>query len=296
LSHGRTKTLDVALYESGPVEGQVVVLLHGFPYDVHSFVDVVPPLVAAGLRVVVPYLGGHGPTRFVAPGPRSGQQAALGVDVVERLDALDVPSAVLAGYDWGGRAACVLAALWPARCTALVPVNGYLVQDVAASVSPGPPDIEAGLWYFWYLLTERGRAGLAADPAGIARVIWTRNSPRWAFTEARLRRAAEALTTPDWVEVVVHFYRHRLGAAPGLAQYDDVERALTAAPPISVPPVTLDGTADGNFPATDGSASAGHFTGPRIHHRVDGAGHHLPREAPDAFVTAVLEALALARA
>jgi pimeloyl-ACP methyl ester carboxylesterase len=295
LRRARTPTLDVAYLDAGPADGDVVLLLHGFPYDVHSYVDVVPRLVAAGHRVVVPYLRGHGPTRFVAPGARSGQQAALGVDVVELLDALEVPTAVLAGYDWGGRAACVVAALWPERCTGLVSVNGYLIQDVAASATPGRPDLEAGLWYFWYFLTERGRAGLSADPAGVARVIWTRNSPRWPFSDAELARAAESFDNPDWVDVVLHSYRHRLGAAPGLAPYEEVERTLAALPAISVPAVTLDGTADGNFPATDGSAAAHRFTGPRRHHQVEGAGHHLPREAPDAFAAAVLEVVALGR-
>jgi len=286
----RTDLLDVGYLELGPPTGQPVLLLHGFPYDVHSYVDVAPLLAAAGCRVVVPYLRGHGPTRFLDPAtPRSGQQAALGADVVALMDALGIERAVLAGYDWGGRAACVVAALRPERCGGLVSVNSYLVQDIAASALPIRPDLEAGFWYFYYFLTERGRAGLTANRREIARVIWTRNSPAWSFDEATLDRAAEAFDNPDYVEVVLHSYRHRLGHAPGDPRYDELERRLAALPPVPVPAVTLDGLADGNFPATDGSASAAHFTGPRAHHQVPLAGHNLPQEAPEAFAAAVLE-------
>ena len=181
----------------------------------HSYVDVVPQLVAAGMRVVVPYLRGYGPTRFRADDAvRSGQQAALGADAVALLDALDVPQAVLAGYDWGGRAACVAAALWPERCTGIVAVNGYLVQDIAASTTPLRPALEAGFWYFFYFTTDRGRAGLTADRRGIAEVIWARNSPEWRYDDAVVARAAAAFDNPDYVEVVLHSYRHRLGLAP----------------------------------------------------------------------------------
>jgi pimeloyl-ACP methyl ester carboxylesterase len=257
---------------------------------VHSYVDVVPRLAAAGRRVLVPYLRGHGPTRFLeAQTPRSGQQAALGADVVAFLDALGVDRAVLAGYDWGGRAACVVAALWPERCAGLVSVNGYLVQDISVAGRPLRPDLEAGFWYFFYFLTERGRAGLTANRREIARVIWTRNSPDWVFDEAQLERAAEAFANPDYVDVVLHSYRHRLGFADGDPRYDDLEKRLAELPAVPVPAVTLDGQADGNFPATDGSAGAVHFTGPRVHHQVPHAGHNLPQEAPEAFADAVLE-------
>lgn len=291
----RTPVLDVAYEDEGPADGEVVVLLHGWPYDVHSYDEVVPRLTAAGRRVVVPHLRGHGPTRFLdAATPRSGQQAALGRDVVDLLDALDVPAATLAGYDWGGRAGCVAAALWPERCTALVSVNGYLVQDIARSMAPIRPDLEAGFWYFFYFLTERGAAGLQANRREIARVVWTRNSPAWSFDDTVLDRVAASFDNPDWVDVVIHSYRHRLGRAPGDPAYEDLERRLAALPPVPVPTVTLDGEADGNFPATDGSAHAAHFTGPRVHHTVPAAGHNLPAEAPEAFAAAVLEASGLA--
>ncbi|GIF47312.1 pimeloyl-ACP methyl ester carboxylesterase [Asanoa ferruginea] len=288
-----TEVLDVAYQDVG--DGQPVILLHGFPYDIHSYVEVAPLLAASGYRVIVPYLRGHGPTRFRRPQtPRSGQQAALGADVIDLMDALAIPRAVLAGYDWGGRAACVAAALRPERVTGLVSVNGYLIQDISASARPLPPDLEAGFWYFFYFLTDRGRAGLTANRREIAEVIWRRNSPKWTFGGADLDRAAEAFDNPDYVDVVLHSYRHRLGHAAGAPEYADAEAALALSPAITVPTVTLDGTADGNFPATDGSPGAGHFTGPRIHHQVPDAGHNLPQEAPGAFADAVREVAALA--
>jgi pimeloyl-ACP methyl ester carboxylesterase len=297
LRHVDTDALDVAFFEAGPVDGPVVLLLHGFPYDIHSFVDVIPPLVAAGHRVVLPYLRGHGPTRFHDPdAPRSGQQAAIGADAIALMDALAIPRAVLAGYDWGGRAACVVGALWPERCVGIVSVNGYLIQDISTAMTPIRPDLEAGLWYFFYFLTERGRTGLTENRREIAHVIWTRNSPKWQFNDAMLDRAAAAFDNPDYVEVVLHSYRHRLGAEPGLPPYDAIEEQLAAQPAIRVPAVTLDGTADGNFPASDGSAAAIHFAGPRVHHQVPDAGHNLPQEAPDAFVSAILEVEALSSA
>jgi pimeloyl-ACP methyl ester carboxylesterase len=290
----RTPDLEIAFVDAGPRDGAPVLLLHGFPYDVHSYVDVVPRLVDAGCRVVVPHLRGHGPTRFRDPAtPRSGQQAALGADVVALMDALGLPRAVLAGYDWGGRAACVAAALWPERCTGLVSVNSYLVQDISSAMTPIRPDLEAGFWYFFYFLTERGRAGLTANRREIARVIWNRNSPEWSWDEPVLDRAATAFDNPDWVEVVLHSYRHRLGAAPGDPRYQEIEDRLAGLPPVTVPAVTLDGLADGNFPATDGSPTAHRFTGPRVHHQVPRAGHNLPQEAPGAFADAVLEAARL---
>ncbi|MFD7307077.1 alpha/beta fold hydrolase [Promicromonospora sp. NPDC059942] len=295
IKHARTDVLDIAYVEDGPAGGPPVVLLHGYPYDVHSYVDVAPRLAALGHRVVVPYLRGHGPTRFRDDRtPRSGQQAALGADVLGLLDALDIPEAVLAGYDWGGRAACVVAALRPERVTGLVSVNGYLIQDVAAAARPIRPDLEAGFWYFYYFLTERGRAGLTANRREIAEVIWRRNSPAWDFDRATLDRAAAAFDNPDYVDVVLHSYRHRLGAAPGAPQYDALERALAPLPPVGVPTVTLAGLADGNFPVTDGVPDTGRFTGPRLHRRVPDAGHNLPQEAPDAFVQAVLDVTRLA--
>jgi pimeloyl-ACP methyl ester carboxylesterase len=290
LQYVRTDALEVAYFEAGPSDGEVALLLHGFPYDIHSYVDVIPRLAERGQRVIAPYLRGHGPTRFVDRAvPRSGQQAAIGADVISLMDALDIRRAVLAGYDWGGRAACVAAALWPERCTGIVSVNSYLIQDIGAAQTPLRPHLEAGFWYFFYFATERGRAGLTANRRDIAKVIWTRNSPKWHFDDATLGRAAEAFENPDYVDVVIHSYRHRLGLAPGSPPYDQIEEKLTEQPAITIPAVTLDGLADGNFPPTDGTTSAHHFTGPRVHHQVPDAGHNLPQESPEAFASAVLE-------
>lgn len=282
--------LSVAYVDLGDPSADPVVLLHGYPYDVHSYVEVAPLLVEAGYRVVVPYLRGHGPTRFLDDRrPRTGQQAALGSDLGAFIDALDLDEPVLAGYDWGGRAACVVAALWPERISGLVSVNGYLIQNIAGAESPIRPDLEAGFWYFWYFATERGRRGLDANRRDIAEVIWRRNSPEWAFSDAELDRAALAFDNPDHVDVVIHSYRHRLGLAPGAEEYEELERRLALAPPISVPAITLDGTADGNFPPTDGTPQAHLFTGAREHRRIPHAGHHLPAEAPHAFAQAVAD-------
>jgi pimeloyl-ACP methyl ester carboxylesterase len=287
--------LDVSYFETGPADGQPVLLLHGFPYDIHSYVEVAPLLADAGFRVIVPSLRGHGATRFLdAATPRSGQQAALGRDVIDLMDALGIDRAILAGFDWGGRAACVAAALWPERVAGIVSVNSYLIQDIRSSLHPLRPDLEAGFWYFFYFLTERGRAGLAANPRGIAEVIWRRNSPEWAFDDATLDRAAEAFDNPDYVDIVIHSYRHRLNHVDGAPDYRHLEGVLATLPPITVPAVTLDGLADGNFPATDASASAVHFSGPREHHHVPGAGHNLPQEAPAEFAAAIVEATRLA--
>jgi pimeloyl-ACP methyl ester carboxylesterase len=271
------------------------VLLHGCPYDIHSYVEVAPLLAESGHRVIVPYLRGHGPTWFLHPDTsRSGQQAALGADVIALMDALAIPRAILAGYNWGGRAACVAAALRPERVTGLVSVNGYLIQDISTAMRPLPPELEAGFWYFFYFLTERGRAGLTANRREIAEVIWRRNSPKWNFDVADLDRAAEAFNNPDYVDVVIHSYRHRLGQAAGAPDYAEAEAALARSPANTVPMVTLDGTADGNFPATDGSPSEAHFTGPPVHHQVPNAGHNLPQEAPGAFADAIREVSELA--
>ncbi|GGS99759.1 alpha/beta fold hydrolase [Streptomyces chromofuscus] len=272
-----TDVLEVAYYETGSAQDDTVPLLHGFPYDLHSYVDVAPLLADSGFRVVVPHLRGHGPTTLLSgSAPRSGQQAALGADVVALLDALGVERAHLAGYDWGGRAPNVAAALWPERVLGLVSVNSHLIQDIGAAAKPLAPELDAGFWYFWcfyYLLTERDRAGLAQDPRGIARVIWKRNSPKWPFHEHDPERAARAFANPDCTDVVLHPYRHRLGFAPGAEEYADLEARLTELPPITVPAVTLDGTADGNFPASDGSSTARRFTGPRLHRTVADPGH-----------------------
>ncbi len=295
LKYVNTTRLRVAYYEAGPPNGTVVLLLHGWPYDIHSYVEVAPALAAKGYRIIAPYLRGNGPTTFLHPDTfRSGEQAALGYDVIELLDALNVPKAIFAGYDWGGRGANVAAALWPERCLGLVSVNSYLIQNLAVAWTPLDANIEAGFWYFYYFLTPRGEAALAVHPKDIARVVWTRNSPQWNYTAAELDRAAETFVNPDYISIVTHVYRHRLLYAPGDPDYAQAEEALLKQPPIPVPAVTLDGLADGNFPPTDGSSSARQFTGPRVHHQVARAGHNLPQERPDAFVDAVLEVAKLA--
>ena len=295
LQHVVTGPLDVSYAEIGPKDGEPLILLHGWPYDIHSYGPVASLLDDGKRRILIPYLRGHGPTASLDDAGRSGQQAAIGADVVEFMDALDIDRAVLAGFDWGGRAACVAAALWPERCAGLVSVTGYLIQNIAASVKPLPPPIEAGLWYFFYFATDRGRAGLDANRRDVAKVVWTRNSPEWHFTDADLDLAAAAFDNPAYVDVVIHSYRHRLGLAPGHEKYEDLERRLAGAPTIGAPTVTLDGGADGNFPATDGSGYAPHFTGPYRHHIVAGAGHNLPQEKPQAFADAIIETEQLAK-
>ncbi|WP_291852436.1 alpha/beta hydrolase [Bradyrhizobium sp.] len=282
--------LRIAYYEAGPADGPVVMLMHGFPYDIHAYVDVAPQLAVQGCRVIVPYLRGYGPTRFRDPAtPRSGEQAAMGMDLMALLDALGVWRAVFAGYDWGGRAACVGAALWPERCIGLVSGNGYLIQDIAHAMAPLRPEREAPLWYQYYFQLERGRAGLAAHRREIARLLWRQWSPSWEFDDACFERSAVAHDNPDYVEVAIHSYRHRFGLAEGDPQYADVQRRLAALPAITVPTITLDGAADGVTPATDGGGSAPKFTNRRAHRVLPGVGHNLPQEDPQAFAAAVME-------
>ena len=290
LRHVEAGVLDIAYFEAGPADGPVVLLMHGFPYDIHSYVDVAPMLAERGCRVIVPYLRGYGPTRFLsAATPRSGEQAAIGADLMALMDALSVPRAVFAGYDWGGRAACIGAALWPERCIGLVSVNSYQIQDIANALSPARPEREVPLWYQWYFQIERGRAGLAADRRGITRILWRQWSPNWQFDEAMLERTSVAHDNSNYVDVVIHSYRHRYGLADGDPRYADIQRRLAALPPITVPAITLDGDADGVVPATDGSASAAKFSGPRVHRVIPRAGHNLPQEAPEEFAAAVME-------
>jgi len=282
--------LDIAFHESGPEGGPPAVLLHGFPYDVHAYAEVVPILADAGCRVVVPYLRGFGPTQFVdAATPRSGEQAALAADLRALLDALAIPQAVLAGYDWGGTAACVAAALWPERCTGLVSFNSYKVQAIAHADEPGPPENEFRYWYQWYFHTERGRAGLAQNRRELCRLLWRLWSPTWAFDDATWERTAPAFDNPDFVDIVIHSYRHRYGKAAGDPAYADLQAALAKMPEIRVPSITFDGEDDGVM-APAGTADQGHhFTGPRTHHTLPGVGHNMPQEAPRVFADAVLE-------
>jgi pimeloyl-ACP methyl ester carboxylesterase len=289
LRHAAAGVLDIAYYEAGPAEGPVAILLHGFPYDIHSYVDVAPQLAAQGCRVIVPYLRGFGATRFRDRATqRSGEQAAIGADVIALMDALRIERAVFAGHNWGGRAACVAAALWPERCTGLVTVNSYLIQDVARAMIPVSPQYEAALWYEYYFQIERGRAGLAANRRELAEILWEQWSPDWDFDDAIFDRTAAAFDNPDFVDVVIHSYRHRFGLAAGDPQYAELRRRLTSLPPITVPSITLDGGADGVVPASDGRGSAAKFTGRRIHRIVQGAGHNLPQEAPEPFAAAVM--------
>jgi pimeloyl-ACP methyl ester carboxylesterase len=290
LRHIEAGVLNIAYYEAGTADGPAAILLHGYPYDIHSFVDVAPQLAAKGVRVIVPYVRGYGETRFLSSAtPRSGEQAAIGADLIALMDALKIPRAVFAGYDWGGRAACVVAALWPDRCTGLVSVNSYMIQDIANAHNPAPVEREVAYWYQWYFQTERGRAGLAANRRAITKVLWQQWSPNWRFDETTLERTSIAHDNPDFVDVVIHSYRHRYGNAGGDPRYADLQHRLAALPPITVPTVTLDGDADGVIPATDGRATAAKFTGPRTHHVIPRAGHNLPQEEPEAFSDAVME-------
>jgi pimeloyl-ACP methyl ester carboxylesterase len=290
LKHIDAGVLNTAYYEEGRADGPVVVLLHGFPYDIHSFADVAPQLAAQGCRVIVPYLRGFGATRFRDPTTlRSGEQAAIGADVIALMDALGIRRAVLAGHNWGGRAACVAAALWPERCRGIVTVNSYLIQDLSRAAVPIRPKYEVALWYEYYFQLERGRAGLAANRREIARLLWKQWSPEWNFDDAAFDRSAMAYDNPDYVDVVIHSYRHRFGAAAGDPRYAELQRRLAPLPPIPVPSVTLDGDKDGVLPASDGSASASKFTGRRVHRVVRGAGHNVPQESPEAFTSAIMQ-------
>lgn len=282
--------LEVAYHESGPADGPPVLLMHGFPYDIHTYAEVAPILAAQGCRTIVPYMRGYGGTRFLsADTPRSGEQAAFGADLLALLDALEIERAVLAGYDWGGRAACVVAALWPERCAGLVSLNSYNIQNIARAMEPDTPENEHSLWYQYYFHSERGRAGLRKDRKAIAKLLWKLWSPTWRFDDATFERSAAAFDHPDFVEVVIHSYRHRFGLVAGDPAYADIDRQLAAQPVIRVPAITFDGIDDGVRPPADASAHAPRFSGPRSHRLVPGAGHNLPQEAPRAFADAVLE-------
>ena len=266
--------------------------MHGFPYSVRGYDAAVERLAAAGCRCIVPHLRGYGPTRFLdASTVRSGQQAALGNDLLELLDALHIDDAVLCGFDWGGRAACIVAALWPQRCIGLVTCGGYNLQDIASSVIPGPAELEYTLWYQYYFHTERGRAGLEADRRGIAHLLWRLWSPPWQFDEATFEASAAMLDNPDFVDVVIHSYRHRFGYAAGDPSLEPIEQLLAAQPAITVPTISLDGDDGGFGPADRSAEERAHFTGPYEQRVLGGVGHNVPQEAPDAFAGAVLDLL-----
>jgi pimeloyl-ACP methyl ester carboxylesterase len=284
--------LDVTYASWGEPAGWPCILGHGFPYDIHAYAEVGPRLAAAGARVIVPYLRGFGPTRFRSPDvPRSGEQAVLGADLVALMDALGLSRAVLGGYDWGGRAACVVAALWPERVVALVSGNSYNIQDIARSSQPATPEVEASLWYQYYFHSERGRRGLLADRAGIARLLWRMWSPTWDFDAATFARSAAAFDNPDFVDVVIHSYRHRYGLVAGDPAVAAIEARLAAQPEIVVPTVAIDGDRDGVNVGTRHHARK--FKGPFAFKVFANAGHNLPQEAPDAWAAAVIEARAM---
>ena len=270
MHHIDAGVLNVGYVDEGPADGPVVFLMHGFPYDVHAYEEVMPLLVEAGCRVIVPYLRGFGPTRFTdASTPRSGEQAALGADLLALMDALKIPSAVLAGYDWGGRAACVVAALWPQRCQGLVSVNSYNIQNIANAMQPEPPAREHLLWYQYYFHNERGRAGLAQNCNDLTHLLWQQWSPTWSFLPEQFQQTAVAFENPDFVDVVIHSYRHRYGLVAGDPAYADIEKRLALQPQIQVPCITFDGADDGVNPSKPAQAQASCFSGPREHRVIE---------------------------
>ncbi len=286
--------LNVAYHESGAPAGPPVVLLHGFPYDVHAYDEVAPILAARGCRVIVPYLRGFGPTRFLSPQtPRSGQQAALGFDLLALIDALALDRPVVAGYDWGGRAACVAAALWPQRVRGLVSGgnDGYNIQDVAASDQPQAPEYELRYWYQFYFHSQRGRNGLERNRHPLCRLLWKLWSPQWRFDDATYDRTAASFDNPDFVDVVIHSYRHRYGLVPGDPALDDIERRLAAQPPITVPAIALHGAANGVLPDQAPPPRTRRFTGRYQRTVMPDIGHNVPQEAPQPFAQAVLSML-----
>jgi pimeloyl-ACP methyl ester carboxylesterase len=282
--------LNVAYFEAGPVNGAPVILLHGWPYDIHTYVDVAPILAKAGYRVIVPHLRGYGATRFISSDAiRNGQQAAIAVDVIALMDALKIERATVAGCDWGARTACIMAALWPARVNALVSVSGYLIGSQEAGKMPLPPKAELQWWYQYYFATERGRTGYEQNRNDFAKLIWQLASPQWGFDAITFERSAQAFDNPDHVSIVVHNYRWRLGLAEGESKYSDLEARLAKAPVITVPTITLEGDANG-APHPEPSAYAKKFSRPYAHRLLKGGiGHNLPQEAPEAFAAAVVD-------
>jgi pimeloyl-ACP methyl ester carboxylesterase len=285
--------LKVALFEAGPKNGPPVFLMHGFPYDVHAYSEVIPALAAQGCRVFVPYLRGFGATRFLSRDtPRSGEQAALGADLLALMNALNIPRAVLAGYDWGGRAACVVAALWPQRCAGLLSFNSYNIQNISRAMLPDTPTNEHSLWYQYYFHSERGRAGLNKDRHAFCKLLWRLWSPTWHFDDATFARSALAFDNPDFVDVVIHSYRHRFALVDGDPAFADIEQRLCLQPKIIVPSITFDGADDGVRPPALAEQHAHLFGASRSHRLVAGVGHNMPQEVPRLFADAVLELIA----
>jgi pimeloyl-ACP methyl ester carboxylesterase len=289
----RTPTLEIAYFEVGPPDGPPVILLHGWPSDPHDWDAVVPLLAAAGCRVLTPWLRGYGPTRFLDPAtPRSGQQAALGADLRDFMDALGIGQAILGGYDWGGRAACVVAVLWPERVRGLVSITGYNIQNIPASGQPAAAFTEYRYWYQWYFNMERGRAGLRANRRDLARLLWRLWSPNWKFDDATFEQTAASFDNPDFVEVTIQSYRHRFATAPGDPTLEDLETRLAAQPTIDVPTIVLHGEADGVDPPGNSEHDAPHFTARYERRVIPVAGHFLARETPEPVARAVLDLLA----
>jgi pimeloyl-ACP methyl ester carboxylesterase len=280
--------LNVSYVEAGPADGRAVLLLHGWPYDIHSYADVTPLLTAAGYRVIVPYLRGFGPTRFLSDLTfRNGEQGALALDALALLDALEIDRAIVAGFDWGARSAVAFAALWPDRCNGIVPVSGYIVVNLEAQKKPLPPRAELGWWYQYYFATERGRVGYSENRRDFNKLIWQIASPKWSFDDATFDRTAASFDNPDHVDIVIHNYRWRLSLADGEDQYDEIESRLFEGPAITVPAITIGSDFDGA--AADGHTYAEKFTGAYSHRVLDGIGHNVPQEAPEAFADAILE-------
>jgi pimeloyl-ACP methyl ester carboxylesterase len=289
--------LNIGYAEAGPANGPAVILLHGWPYDIHSFVDVAPLLASKGHRVIVPYLRGYGTTRFLSTSTlRNGEQAAVALDVINLMDALKIKTAVIGGFDWGARTVAVMGALWPDRCKGLVSVSGYLIGSREAAMVPFPPVAEHAAWYQCYFATEYGRTGYAKYTHDFNKLTWQLSSPRWNFDDATFERTAASFNNPDHVDIVVHNYRWRLSLAAGEAAYEDLERQLAAGPKIAVPTITMEGDANGALHA-DPSTYAGKFTGKYAHRTIGGGvGHNLPQEAPQAFAQAVVDVDKLASA
>jgi pimeloyl-ACP methyl ester carboxylesterase len=281
--------LNIGYAEAGPTNGPAVILLHGWPYDIHSYAEVTPLLASAGYRVIIPYLRGYGTTRFLSSETvRNGQQSVFAVDILALMDALKIEKAIIAGFDWGARTANIIAALWQQRCRAMVSVSGYLISNPEANKIPLPPKAEFEWWYQYYFATERGRAGYDKYRRDFGKLIWQLASPKWNFDDATYDRTAAAFNNPDHVSIVIHNYRWRLGLAKGEPKYDDLEKRLATGPPIAVPTITLEGDANG-APHPDPSSYAKKFTGKYAHRLIKGAGHNLPQEAPQAFAEAVVE-------
>jgi pimeloyl-ACP methyl ester carboxylesterase len=282
--------LNVGCVDAGPSDAPVALLLHGWPYDIHTYVDVAPLLVAEGYRVIVPYLRGYGTTRFLSDETlRNGEQAALAVDTIALMDALQIDKAIVGGCDWGARTADIVAALWPERCTGVVSVSGYLIGSQEANKLPLPPEAELQWWYQYYFATERGRAGYDQYRREFAKLIWRTASPKWNFDDATFDRSAAAFDNPDHVAIAIHNYRWRLGLAEGEPEYEELEKRLAEGPVITVPAITLEGDANGAF-HPDPSAYAGKFSGNYSHRTIEGGiGHNLPQEAPEAFAQAVID-------